>query len=78
MRTTEIAGIGEIYVEHAIAFVVDGLWRLAGKGETAGCDGSEETFEIGELLVGGNELEDLTYCFAFYQVLQESLLKIVG
>lgn len=46
MRTTEIAGIGEIDVEHAIAFVVGRLWGLGGKGEAAGCDGSEETFEI--------------------------------
>ena len=78
MWATEIASIGEIDVEHAIAFVVERLWGLSGKGETAGCDGSEETFKIGELLVGGDELEDLAYGFAFYQVLQESLLKIVG
>ena len=69
MRATEIAGIGELDVEHAIAFVVDGLWRLAGKSETAGCDGSEETFEIVKLRVGGNKLENLAYGFAFYQVL---------
>lgn len=69
MWATEIASIGEIDVEHAVAFVVGRLWRLCGKRETAGCDGSEETFEIGELLVGGDELEDLAYGFAFDQVL---------
>ena len=69
MRATEIAGIGEIDVEHAIAFVVGRQWSLRGKGKTAGCDGCEETFEIGELLVGSDELEDLAYGFAFDQVL---------
>ena len=69
MWATEIASIGEIDVEHAVAFVVGRLWRLCGKGEAAGCDGCEETFEIGELLVGSDELEDLAYGFAFDQVL---------
>lgn len=69
MRTTEIASIGEIDVEHTIAFMVERLWGLSGKGETAGCDGSEEAFEIVELFVGGDELEDFAYGLAFYQVL---------
>lgn len=69
MRTTEIAGIGKIDVEHAIAFVVERLWGLSGKGETAGCDGSEETLEIVVLLIGSDELEYLAYVFAFYQML---------
>lgn len=78
MRATEIAGISEIDVEHAVAFVVGRLWGLGGEGETAGCDGSEEAFEIVKLFIGGDDLEDFAYGFAFYQVLQESFLKIVG
>jgi hypothetical protein len=46
MWATEIASIGEIDVEHAVAFVVGRLWSLRGKGKTAGCDGCEETLEI--------------------------------
>lgn len=69
MWATEIAGIGEIDVEHAIAFVVGRLRGLVGKGKTAGSDGSEETLEIVVLLIGSDELEYLAYVFAFYQML---------
>ena len=68
MRAMKIAGIGEINVKHAIAFVVERLWGIGGKSETAGSDGSEEAFEIVELLVVGDELEYLAYVFAFYQM----------
>lgn len=45
------------------------LWNMIGIGKRAGCYGSKELFEFGELVLGGNELTDFANGLAVDEVL---------
>ena len=69
MLATEVAGIGEVTGELMSYIRELRLWNMIGIGKRAGCYGSKELFEFGELVLGGNELTDFANGLAVDKVL---------
>lgn len=78
MLATEIASIGEVEGELLGDISSLRFGCVVGSCEISGCDGSEETLEVGELIFVGDELEDLADGLAFDQMVDEGALEIIG